>query len=58
MQPYGDRGHWETEDFGPPSKMGNLDSKHRRESRRLLHKQARNDVKLEIKKQTEDMNNG
>ena len=48
MKPYGLRKHDETEDHGPPSKIGKLKAKHRKESRRLLHKQARNDAKKEV----------
>lgn len=48
MKAYGDRGYWETEDYGPPSKMGKLSSKNRKESRRMLHKQGRIDGKEEI----------
>lgn len=55
MQPYGDRGYWETEDYGVPTRIGDLRSKNRKELRRLLHKQARNDAKKEIRNEQKDL---
>ncbi len=55
MSPYGRRrGDWCCEEFGPPSRIGKLKSKNRKSSRRLLHKQARNDVKKLIQKDKEE----
>ena len=54
MKAYGDRRFWELEDFAPPTRIANCHSKHRKESRRLLHKQGRNDAKKEIKEQLRD----
>ena len=50
MKPYGLRPNDEAEDNGPPSKVGKVKSKNRKTSRRLLHKQGRQDGK----KQTND----
>ncbi len=48
MRAYGLRpGQWRDVEGGPPSRWAKLSAKQRKESRRLLHKQARNDAKRE-----------
>lgn len=55
MKPYGLHfGMWRDEDYGPPSKYRKVKAKNRREYRRLLHKEARNKVKREIRKELDD----
>lgn len=55
MQPYGNRGYWEQEDFSPPTRITGPGVHHRKETRRLFHKQARNDAKRDIKEQFKDV---
>jgi len=49
MKPYGLRKHDDLIEHGPPSRVDKIKAKQRKESRRLLHKQARNDVKKDLK---------
>jgi hypothetical protein len=48
MKPYGRRSSDDTDEQGPPSKIGKIKSKNRKTSRRLLHKQGRQDAKKEL----------
>lgn len=55
MKPYGRRKHDELEYIGgPPSKCRKITSKHRTASRRILHKQARNDSKDILQEELDD----
>lgn len=55
MKAYGRRKGDELESFGgPPSSEGKLNSKSRREGRRLLHKQGRCDNKKALKEEETD----
>jgi len=58
MKPYGRRLHDELEypDLGPPSKERKLHSHTRRTGRRILHKQARNDAKMDIANRLGEIN--
>lgn len=48
MKAYGDRGFWQSEDYGVPTRIAELKSRTRTELRRKLHKQGRNDGKRDI----------
>jgi len=58
MKAYGRRRHDELEysDLGAPSKERKLYSNTRRAGRRILHKQARNDAKMDIRNRLGEMN--
>lgn len=56
MKPYGEKiGIWRDEDFGPPSKWTHRSgTRYRKRDRRLLHKKARNSLKKDLEKLTND----
>jgi hypothetical protein len=48
MRAYGSQGHWDLDDYAPPTRIANKRSKTRRIMRRKLHQKAKTDLRKEF----------